>query len=47
MRSNLPAALALTLDRVGIKATASRSLGLVGREEGISAVALASVEVPE
>jgi len=47
MKINIAAALGLTPDRVGIKATTNESLGFVGREEGIAAMAVASVDVPE
>jgi 2-C-methyl-D-erythritol 2,4-cyclodiphosphate synthase len=47
MKSNLAAALGIPIDRVGIKATTNERLGFVGREEGIAAMAVASVELPE
>ena len=33
-------------ERVAIKATTNERLGFVGREEGIAAIAVASIEVP-
>ena len=47
MKANIAAALGLTPDRVGVKATTNERLGFVGREEGIAAMAVASVDVPE
>ena len=41
------AALGLNVNRVGIKATTNEALGFIGREEGIAAMAVASVELPE
>ena len=47
MKENIAAALGLTIARVGIKATTNETLGFIGREEGIAAMAVASVELPE
>ena len=38
-------ALGLTEDRVGIKATTNERMGFPGREEGMCALAVASVEM--
>lgn len=47
MKVNIAAALGLSIGRVGIKATTNEHLGFIGREEGIAAMAVASVELPE
>jgi 2-C-methyl-D-erythritol 2,4-cyclodiphosphate synthase len=47
MKINVATALGLNPSRVGIKATTNEHLGFIGREEGIAAMAVASVEVPE
>ncbi|RVB54498.1 2-C-methyl-D-erythritol 2,4-cyclodiphosphate synthase, partial [Mesorhizobium sp. M7A.F.Ca.CA.004.06.1.1] len=51
MTAALSQMLAITPDRISIKATTNEKLGFVGREEGIAAIATASVvfpgEVPE
>ena len=41
------AALGLTEKQVGIKATTNELMGFIGREEGIAAMAVASVNLPE
>jgi 2-C-methyl-D-erythritol 2,4-cyclodiphosphate synthase len=46
MKANIATALGLVPARVGIKATTNEGLGFVGREEGIAALAVASVELP-
>lgn len=47
MKANIAGALGVNINRVGIKATTNEHLGFVGREEGIAAMAVASVELPE
>ena len=47
MKIKIAEALGLNINRVGIKATTNETLGFIGREEGISAMAVASVELPE
>jgi 2-C-methyl-D-erythritol 2,4-cyclodiphosphate synthase len=47
MKRHIAEALGIDMHRVGIKATTNERLGFVGREEGIAAMAVASVEIPE
>ena len=46
MRAAIGAALGIETTRIAVKATTSERLGFVGREEGIVAMASASVELP-
>ena len=47
MRENLAAALGIPVARVGVKATTNERMGFLGRGEGIAAMAVASVLVPD
>ncbi|HEY3898569.1 MAG TPA: 2-C-methyl-D-erythritol 2,4-cyclodiphosphate synthase [Chthoniobacter sp.] len=47
MRTNLAGALKLDPRRVGVKATTNEQMGFLGRGEGMAALAVASVELPE
>jgi len=47
MKANIAKALGIAEQRVGVKATTNEHLGFVGREEGMAAMAVASVELPE
>jgi 2-C-methyl-D-erythritol 2,4-cyclodiphosphate synthase len=44
MRARLAHALQVEMHQVGIKATTNEGLGFIGREEGVAAIAVASVE---
>ncbi len=44
MRENIGAALGISPNKVGIKATTNETMGFVGRKEGIAAMAVAQVE---
>jgi 2-C-methyl-D-erythritol 2,4-cyclodiphosphate synthase len=46
MKAVIAEALMIRTDQVGIKATTNETMGFVGRQEGIAAMAVASVEVP-
>ena len=43
----IAAALGLSVDRVNIKATTNEKLGFIGRGDGIAALAVAALDVPE
>src|SRR5690242_16672149 len=43
MRANLAGALGMGVDRISVKATRGEGMGFVGREEGVAALAVATV----
>jgi 2-C-methyl-D-erythritol 2,4-cyclodiphosphate synthase len=46
MKKDIAAALGVTEKQIGVKATTNETMGFVGREEGIAAMAVASVNLP-
>lgn len=47
MKERIAAALDIGWNKVGVKATTNELLGFVGRSEGIAAMAVAAVDLPE
>jgi 2-C-methyl-D-erythritol 2,4-cyclodiphosphate synthase len=47
MKVNIATALEMNVHKVGIKATTNEHLGFLGREEGMAAMAVASIDLPE
>jgi 2-C-methyl-D-erythritol 4-phosphate cytidylyltransferase/2-C-methyl-D-erythritol 2,4-cyclodiphosphate synthase len=46
MQKAIAETLGISIDRVGIKATTMERMGFVGREEGMCAIATATVRLP-
>ena len=46
MKQCIAAALGVTEKQIGVKATTNEWMGFIGREEGIAAMAVASVDLP-
>ncbi|MGV3774092.1 MAG: 2-C-methyl-D-erythritol 2,4-cyclodiphosphate synthase [Verrucomicrobiales bacterium] len=47
MKEQVATALNISLKKVGIKATTNETMGFIGRGEGIAAMAVASIDLPE
>lgn len=47
MKERVAAALGIEAKKVGIKATTNEKMGFLGRQEGIAAMAVASVDLPD
>ena len=47
MKENIAAALGVSTGQIGIKATTNETMGFVGRNEGIAALASAMVYLPD
>jgi 2-C-methyl-D-erythritol 2,4-cyclodiphosphate synthase len=47
MKKNIATALGVSEQQIGVKATTNELMGFIGREEGIAAMAVASVNLPE
>ena len=47
MKKRIAAALGITEKQIGVKATTNELMGFIGREEGIAAMAVASVDIAE
>jgi 2-C-methyl-D-erythritol 2,4-cyclodiphosphate synthase len=47
MKIRIAEALGVNMQRIGIKATTNEKMGFIGREEGIAAMAVASIELSD
>jgi 2C-methyl-D-erythritol 2,4-cyclodiphosphate synthase len=46
MKEHLAAVLGISVGQVGVKATTNERMGFPGREEGMCAMAIATVDLP-
>jgi 2-C-methyl-D-erythritol 2,4-cyclodiphosphate synthase len=46
MKIRIAEALGVSIEQIGVKATTNETMGFVGREEGIAAMAVASIDLP-
>jgi 2-C-methyl-D-erythritol 2,4-cyclodiphosphate synthase len=46
MKIRIAEALGVNIQQIGIKATTNETMGFIGREEGIAAMAVASIDLP-
>jgi 2-C-methyl-D-erythritol 2,4-cyclodiphosphate synthase len=47
MKKHIAGALGMAEEKIGVKATTNELMGFIGREEGIAAMAVASINLPE
>jgi 2-C-methyl-D-erythritol 2,4-cyclodiphosphate synthase len=47
MKKRIAAALGVSEKKIGVKATTNETMGFIGREEGIAAMAVAGIDLPE
>ena len=47
MKRRIATALGVSEKQIGVKATTNELMGFIGREEGIAAMAVASIDIPE
>jgi 2-C-methyl-D-erythritol 2,4-cyclodiphosphate synthase len=47
MKINIAEALGISVKKIGVKATTNEHMGFIGREEGIAAMAIAGIDLPE
>ena len=46
MKTHIAEALGISVDQVGIKATTNEKMGFLGRQEGMAAMAVATIDLP-